>query len=190
MKKLLLVLCIGALLAGCDGGDEQLKERVKELEDELEQVKRDKDDSHDSGENLFGFFGEEKEDASPTSQETDQQPVVESATNQSTQEILPLLDPEVADETPPLPDAEQSRVLKLIATGPIKLLYVKPELDGQTAQTFHNLEKGDEREISFLGESFTGTTSTIENLQFEFDGKRFGFKGTGQLNFHWPLKSE
>jgi len=43
VKKLLLALLVGALLAGC--GDDELKKKVQELEDELEQVKKGKDDA-------------------------------------------------------------------------------------------------------------------------------------------------
>ena len=92
------------------------------------------------------------------------------------------------DATGAQKDPEQGLTLKLIATGPIKLLYVKPELEGQVAQTFRNLEKGDALEISFKGESFTGAASSIENLTFEIDGKQFGFQGAGPLNFRWPAK--
>ena len=97
-------------------------------------------------------------------------------------------EPGIGGETPALLDAEQPLVLKLIATGPIQLLYVKPELDGQTAQTFRNLKKGDERKLNFW-KTVDGAASSIENLKLEIDGKQFGFQLTGPQNFHWPLES-
>ena len=81
--------------------------------------------------------------------------------------------------------ATPPQTLKLIVTGPIKLLYVKPGLNGQTAKTFRNLEKGDERELVFR-ESIEGAATSIENLKLEVNGKQFGFQLTGAMKFRWP----
>ena len=96
----------------------------------------------------------------------------------------PVVDPNVPGETSATSDAEV-RVLKLIVSGPIKMLYVTPE--GDVRQIFRELDKGNERELTFKN-SFTGAASSIENLKFEINGKQFGFQGTGPLTFSWPSR--
>ena len=97
----------------------------------------------------------------------------------------PVVDPNVAGETPAAANAEQVRVLKLIVSGPIKMLYVTPE--GDARKIFRQLKEGDTRELKFKN-SFTGAASSIENLTFEINGKQFGFQGTGPLTFNWPSR--
>ncbi len=61
MKKLLAAIFV-ALLAGCgDDAVEKLEQRVDELEDELEQVKRDQSYSRGHQRSVFGLFGGEDE---------------------------------------------------------------------------------------------------------------------------------
>ena len=64
MNKILLVLLVALLMAGCgDDAVEKLEQRVDELEDELEQVKRDQSYSQGRQRSLFGLFGGEEEEA-------------------------------------------------------------------------------------------------------------------------------
>jgi hypothetical protein len=61
MNKILSVLLVALLMAGCgDDAVEKLEQRVDELEDELEQVKRDQSYSQGRQRSLFGLFGGEK----------------------------------------------------------------------------------------------------------------------------------
>ena len=58
MNKTLSVLLVALLMAGCgDDAVEKLEQRVDELEDELEQVKRDQSYSQGRQRSLFGLFG-------------------------------------------------------------------------------------------------------------------------------------
>ena len=58
MNKILLVLLVALLMAGCgDDAVEKLEQRVDELEDELEQVKRDQSDSRGRPRSVFELFG-------------------------------------------------------------------------------------------------------------------------------------
>ncbi|MFP6901956.1 MAG: helix-turn-helix domain-containing protein [Opitutales bacterium] len=100
-------------------------------------------------------------------------------------------EPKKPIEKQPVAEQSQSHVLKLIATGPIKLLVVKPDSKDQASQTFRNLKEGDEKEITLTGgPSFTAGASSIENLTFEIDGKQFGFQGTGARLIRWPPKEQ
>ena len=60
MNKILSVLLVALLMAGCgDDAVEKLEQRVDELEDELEQVKRNQSYSQGRQRSLFGLFGSE-----------------------------------------------------------------------------------------------------------------------------------
>ena len=79
--------------------------------------------------------------------------------------------------------------LKLIATGPIKLLFIKTNSKDQISKTFRNMKNGDEEEITLTGKpSFSGGASSIENLTIEVDGRPFHVSGTGAVTFSWPPK--
>jgi hypothetical protein len=65
MNKILSVLLVALLMAGCgDDAVDKLEQRVDELEDELEQVKRDQSYSQGHQRSLFGLFGGESVEAS------------------------------------------------------------------------------------------------------------------------------
>lgn len=102
-------------------------------------------------------------------------------------EPLPAADEnEIVVETPPL---DKDHELRLIATGPIKLLFVKPNSKDQTSQTFRNLKEGDVEKITLTGKpSFSGGASSIENLTIEVDGRSFHVPGAGAVIFSWPQK--
>ena len=60
MKAILFALFVTLLMAGCgDDAVEKLERRVDELEDELEQVKRNQSYSKGRHRSVFGLFGGE-----------------------------------------------------------------------------------------------------------------------------------
>ena len=82
---------------------------------------------------------------------------------------------------------EKCPELKLIATGPIKLLIIKT--NDQPSHIFRNLKKGAVKVIPLPNNpSFTGGVSDIENLTFEINGQQFEFEGTGPRTISWPPK--
>ena len=173
MNKILSVLLVALLMAGCgDDAVEKLEQRVDELEDELEQVKRDQSYSQGRQRSLLGLFG--GDDAEPTEMKG-----TTKMSNYSVAQTNPPVRSRVASITTDV------HSLSLVAVGSIKRLIIIDEGEGSEGlHNYNDLAEGWEEELQIKG--FRLWCSSLENLKFSIDGGTVKeIEGSGPGSFAW-----